>query len=235
MPNKLFHVVGGNDLQISEMMRKFGLVELVDTDHGPTEADIVIFTGGADVHPMWYGERTIPGCHHDQERDDFDMEAYWTAYAEEKLCIGICRGAQLIHVANNGKMWQDVNGHGRTHHLLDIKSGETHLVTSTHHQMMRVDLHDPGNEFEIVAIAANSGHRKADGLTIYPPKKSPYFTNDIEVLWYPKARSLCFQPHPEYALASCFSYFEELLIRYGFITGLEQLDMLSDESLHAAG
>ena len=40
--------------------------------------------------------------------------------------------------------------------------------------------------------------------------------SDIEIVWYPKTKSLCFQPHPEYCLqddTDCADLFFECLQR----------------------
>ena len=110
---------------------------------------------------------------------------------------------------SGGAMWQDVNNHGRSHHmtnLLDIsdsfKKGQDILVTSTHHQMMI-----PSDEGEILAFAN-------EATEFISSKKRVRPDYDTEVVWYEKTKSLCFQPHPEYSSEAAMStrdYFFALL------------------------
>jgi hypothetical protein len=88
-------------------------------------------------------------------------------------------------------------------------------VTSTHHQMMR-----PSKDAIILAVGIDnegkplcterqSFDEQVDGQD---GKKYP----DIEVVWYPNTKALCFQPHPEFSDApnECREYFDELLENY---------------------
>lgn len=182
------------------------------------EADIVCFTGGEDVSPSLYGEnnlklnnRNMSFCNAD--RDDRDAIIHGYAVANKQFQIGICRGGQFLNVMNGGKMWQHVNGHtGGPHELIDNITGEVVLVTSTHHQMMR-----PGEDAEILAVAKEATYKMAekDTWTEMTADKLPSEWNeDIEVLWYPGTRSLCFQPHPEFSgHDQCTEYFMSLIER----------------------
>lgn len=87
-------------------------------------------------------------------------------------------------------MWQHVNNHAiaSTHEAFDVTSGQTLQVTSTHHQMM-----DPTDEADVLLTARLATTKQTavaqfDGL-LWP---------DYEAVFYPKTKSFCFQPHPEY-------------------------------------
>ena len=161
------------------------------------EADIFVLTGGADVEPAYYGERPHRETHFSEARDDYDSQLMCDLPKDMtgKMLVGICRGGQFLNVWHGGRMWQHVDGHAGIRHILqDVETGELVKVTSTHHQMMR-----PGDKAEIWVRASCNGKDE----------------DDIEVLWYPHARALCFQPHPEFDDAKeTTDYFFSLIQRF---------------------
>lgn len=175
------------------------------------EADVVCFTGGADVSPEMYGETKIRETNNSQARDKADLDAYKLC-GPEKFKVGICRGGQFLNVVNGGKMWQHVDNHCRDHYLIDLASGKKHLVTSTHHQMMQ-----PTLDAEVIAIATESKFKKGawKSWSFFEKNKGvPEENIDVESVWYENTRSLCFQPHPEHDLTECRDYFFEVFNRY---------------------
>lgn len=207
MSKKLVYIVG-SDYLIAKMFREQGW-EVTDY---LKEADLVQFTGGADVSPHLYGEKNtgLSGC--SEARDAREVEVYRKVLDLGIPMAGICRGAQFLNVMNGGKMYQDVTKHaiGGTHKITSWESwtGEKKIieVTSTHHQQMR-----PGNGYFNVASSDLGGVKRhvVDGkiVTVDDP-------TDYEVLWYPDTTCFCFQPHPEYGVASCRDYYFECLNRY---------------------
>ena len=171
------------------------------------DADLVQFTGGADVHPSLYGQEEHPRTYADQMRDDDDILAFTRA---NRWCIpvaGICRGGQFLNVMNGGSMHQHVDGHtaGRGH-IMHTTDGREIEVTSTHHQMMI-----PHAEGDVLATAKESTYREhmEEGKVV----RETWKHSDTEVVWYTKTQSLCFQPHPEYLGTKhpCQDYYFELL------------------------
>lgn len=78
--------------------------------------DGILFPGGADVDPKFFGEQ--PHAALGPVHGDWD--AFWLralAYAlEHKMPIfGICRGLQLINIGLNGDVYQDINEWKTTH------------------------------------------------------------------------------------------------------------------------
>ena len=217
-PIKKFFVAGGfMDTDVALVMERAGM-ELTSFN----EAELVVFTGGADVSPEYYGEKRIPGVACNPSRDTVEKAQFITARDAGKAFIGICRGAQLLHVLHGHKLWQDVNFHalgGAPHTTYDLVSGDVVMTTSCHHQMMRVDdVNDPKNDFKVVAISDRSTHRRAQDVTFRVAKDQIAFRNDIEVLWYPETNSLCYQGHPEFGNDKCRNYFYRLMKRYGYIS-----------------
>lgn len=207
--------------QTARLMEEHPSERFVDVDK-LNDADVVVWTGGADINPSIYGSKVLPGTYYSERRDMFDLAAVRIARSQQKIMIGICRGAQLLNcVPNNGKLWQDVQGHGlgshTPHFCIDHVTGDRQALNSLHHQMMI-----PGPGGVLVASCAKALWKESIETkwhrNDYEYKKNDLLwqahTEDPEVLWYPKTKSLCFQPHPEYGHISTTRYFYELLNRY---------------------
>lgn len=214
--NKIVHVFDG-DPQTVRMFQKNGWNVLHHDAEG--DPDLVVFTGGADVSPSYYGEDNVASdC--DPARDAYETQIF-EGYRDIPK-VGICRGGQFLNVLSGGRMWQDTDRHGRYHKLRDILTGRDIAVSSTHHQMMR-----PSGLAEIVAVADESTYRLA--ATSHVMKAHEHY-QDIEVIYYPVTKSLCFQPHPEYYDAKdTETYFFELLERYFKFDSEEVNNMTVDE------
>lgn len=162
----------------------------------PEKADIIVFTGGADIDPAYYGENVLKGTFIDSKRDAANLQLYCDAH--DKLKIGICRGAQFLNVMSGGTLWQDVSDHKESHHIYSTLTGERIWSSSTHHQMMR-----PTDKARIIATAARAMVKKCDGEIWERPSIAAGISNidpnarDVEVCWYEHTKSFCFQPHPE--------------------------------------
>lgn len=200
------YIIDGN-AQYRQMFEKMGW----KITHDLNAADLVQFTGGADVSPFIYGEKNHPTTGNDPRRDLVEAGYYALCVRMGKKMAGICRGGQFLNVMNGGKMYQDVDGHaiGGTHQCHDLQTGTKLQVTSTHHQMMRV-----GKRGLIVAQAREATYfEHMEGGVIANGKASPQ--DDAEVIFYNDTNSICFQPHPEfYGADSTREYYFELLERY---------------------
>lgn len=72
--------------------------------------DGILFTGGEDVSPSYYGQaikRGFGGC--SSNRDAFEWKLLTEAMAQGKPIMGICRGMQLINIFYGGTLFQDLN------------------------------------------------------------------------------------------------------------------------------
>lgn len=158
----------------------------------PDIADVVCFTGGADVSPHLYGHARHHTTHNDPFRDAKEERLFDVCINTGKVLVGICRGGQFLNVMSGGTMYQDVSRHTAPHEIVDQGTGEAIYVSSTHHQMMC-----PGDGAQIVACAQLGGTR-----TFYSVDKKDFVTEksaiDYEVLYYERYKALCFQPHPEF-------------------------------------
>lgn len=179
----------------------------------PERPKFVVFTGGTDVNPEFYGEQRLAITGYpDKQRDG--NEALWFAHCRiNKIpMVGICRGAQFGCVMSGGSLYQHVTGHGLAgYHSVVVESGETFMVTSTHHQMMA------GIEFTNHDLLAwtpepRSGIYLVDQsrCDLGAPEREP------EVVYFKDTGFLSVQYHPEYmeSYERGRLYFEELLEEY---------------------
>jgi putative glutamine amidotransferase len=133
------------------------------TNHAPEvaadfvgRADGLLLSGGPDVDPYRYGQWPHPDLGAvDPERDAFELALYEAARAQGKPVFGVCRGIQVINVAEGGTLHQHLpalggplqhsqrDPGGRPHHTLALTAGSAiqgafgaaeALVNTYHHQ-----------------------------------------------------------------------------------------------------
>lgn len=172
------------------------------------DADLVVFSGGADVNPALYGESPIPETSFSSSRDLFSSLLH--RFYKDLPKIGVCRGAQYLCVANGGKLWQDVPGHRmNTHYVWDWVTGKKHEVQGDHHQACNPD---------------NTPHTRIATTTAFPWAKNAHGIVDggweedpivaYEAFYITKDRALCIQWHPEWGHKESHDYFFEVVERY---------------------
>lgn len=108
--------------------------------------DLLIFTGGADISPIWYGREEISksyGINFKRDAEEIASLVLALKYPHIKI-LGVCRGHQLINAYLGGELIEDlseviVGDHGQ-HHVLEIVDNNSivanyfNLVNSMHHQ-----------------------------------------------------------------------------------------------------
>lgn len=173
---------------------------------GSDSCNIVVFTGGADVCPLLYGELPITGTQVNLARDRVDIAGFKAVHPGVPK-LGICRGAQFLNVMCGGRLWQDVDNHAMrgTHAVYDSLLGLADLkVTSTHHQMMIPQL-NLGYEFLSARCSTTKkGHGRSELNESAPLEE---FYDDCEGVYYDNFNCLCYQPHPEYGDKATEDYF----------------------------
>jgi Predicted glutamine amidotransferases len=71
--------------------------------------DGIIFSGGGDIDPRFYGEAPSPYIEpFDAERDQFEMTLLKKAVSAGKPVFCVCRGLQVLNVAYGGTLIQDL-------------------------------------------------------------------------------------------------------------------------------
>jgi putative glutamine amidotransferase len=123
--------------------------------------DGIVFTGGADVSPSFYGEIESEMCGKEEpKRDEIEISLVILALKAKKPILAICRGAQLINVAFGGTLYQDIpseyetsishiQAEARTEYshsvkiekgtpLFDLVGCEHMRANSFHHQAIKV-------------------------------------------------------------------------------------------------
>jgi putative glutamine amidotransferase len=82
-------------------------------DPVPETYDGILFSGGADVHPRYYGQAIEESVQRtlviDDERDALEIPLARRALDADIPIFCICRGVQLINVAAGGTVWQDLS------------------------------------------------------------------------------------------------------------------------------
>ena len=70
--------------------------------------DGVLLTGGLDVEPAWYGEAPHPTTETAPDRDRFEIPLSQEAVKRDMPLFAICRGVQVLNVAEGGTLVQDI-------------------------------------------------------------------------------------------------------------------------------
>jgi len=185
-------MVLGSDHYVRWFNREFdsipGKVEFVKN------ADLVVFTGGADVDPRIYGHKKSKETVSSYHRDAFELLMYVEARTLNKPMLGICRGAQFLTACQpGGALVQDAKNHGVMNgHAIEFLDGSKYTISSTHHQMMypfEVE------NYELLAWAsprlAPFYEYNGDTIPALPGNLEP------EIVFYPDSKALAIQGHPE--------------------------------------
>jgi putative glutamine amidotransferase len=80
-------------------------------DRALAAMDGLLLSGGADVHPSYYGQPLDGSREIERDRDGLELAAWAAAEARGLPVLGICRGFQAINVFSGGTLLQDVAGH----------------------------------------------------------------------------------------------------------------------------
>ncbi|WP_290792406.1 gamma-glutamyl-gamma-aminobutyrate hydrolase family protein [Flavihumibacter sp. UBA7668] len=130
-----------------------------------------VLTGGIDIDPIFYqGDLVYPNQPdlYQPERDRFESAIYRWGKESKKPILAICRGMQLVHVEEGGKLIQDLGDQNRRHkkdteedkqHGVIVQEGSrlfkwTGLihgsVNSAHHQALDPD--SVADQWQISAV-----------------------------------------------------------------------------------
>ena len=115
------------------------------------KADLVVFPGGGDWHPSFYGKEPHPNTYSDFRYDEFTWIIAKQAICSGKMLAGHCRGAQLLCILNGDRLIQHTTGHTNGLHDITTNRGNMLKVNSIHHQMML-----PTKNFELLAWSSEN-------------------------------------------------------------------------------
>jgi putative glutamine amidotransferase len=118
----------------------------------------ILFTGGEDVHPGFYGKQEyLQFCHKtdvSELRDEFELKLMEFTQQQQVPVLGICRGMQLYNVFAGGTLIPDIPAWGKFNHskipngkdryhsvlldpaswLVDLIKETKGIINSNHHQ-----------------------------------------------------------------------------------------------------
>lgn len=156
--------------------------------------DGIIFSGGGDVHPKYFGEE-LNGAEPesiDLLRDELELNLGRQALARDLPIFGICRGCQVLNVAAGGKMVQHLDGHrafpdGATRfHPVEFAStsrlgemvGQSALAVNTFH-------HQGVDQATLAPIFVAAGAASSDPWLV-EAYESPSHRWVVGVQWHPE-------------------------------------------------
>lgn len=158
------------------------------------ECDGFLFPGGADVSPSLYHEQEDPSRTYHRQRDAMEIPLMRMAIESKKPILGICRGCQVMNVAQNGTLHRDIQHISKNETHMDAKGRKngTHsisvlpntllqkvtgsssfYVNSLHHQAVK----DPGNN---LIISSNSPAGVPESIEL---QQHPFC---LGVQWHPE-------------------------------------------------
>lgn len=163
----------------------------------PLQYDLLVLTGGQDVHPLTYAHYPEIGVRYNVLRDTEELMLVRKAAEAGVPVLGICRGSQLLCIANGGNLIQDVKGHAiNGYHMAtgfdNHGEGVSLLINSTHHQVA-----DPNPEEGYVLLWGNCGEDHGN-FNRAGVKERVVRKREPEVVYYPRHRQLGVQYHPEW-------------------------------------
>jgi putative glutamine amidotransferase len=140
-------------------------LQVVDiTEKLTPDVDLILFDGGEDVFPSFYGEKTEKYTHFNKKRDFMEANIFEFYKNLPTVFTGICRGCQFLNVMMLGTLYQDLStanlAHPTFHRILMNKDSslmgyvkkEIFHVNSFHHQAVK----DLGAGLRVVLKAYNT-------------------------------------------------------------------------------
>lgn len=196
----------GNGNYINWVHRGDSLAEIVDLKGMRIDSalnllstcDAIIFTGGEDVVPVYYGkEYDSARCETNPGRDSLEFALIRESLRRKMPVFGVCRGQQILNVALGGTLIVDIptdhsgnvlhqcEDYTRCFHSVSIVEGseihkivktDTGMVTTNHHQAVE----RPAPGIHIVAWSADS---IAEAIEWIDPAGKSFL---MAVQWHPE-------------------------------------------------
>lgn len=149
----------------------------------------LLLAGGGDINPSFYGERRICSYNIDIKRDQDEMDLIRQFLVTGRPILGICRGIQILNVALEGTIDQDVENTA-LHQYSEETGDQVHKVQTPKQSFLR-ELY--GEEFYV-----NSAHHQAIGILAEPLTVSAVSEDGvIEAVENNEKKIYALQFHPE--------------------------------------
>lgn len=184
--------------------------------------DGLLLSGGADLNPLFTGEQPLPGLHGINPRRDLsELLLIRFAYDRQIPILGICRGIQMLAVALDGTVYQDLDSQYKEAPLIkhsqdlersypshtvciepetilsEIFQTDNLTVNSFHHQAV----HDSGPCLKVTA-------KSVDG--VIEAVESTEYKSIIGVQWHPE----CFVLRGDETMKPLFKWLIEESVSY---------------------
>lgn len=136
-------------------------------------ADGVLFSGGSDIDPVYFGEERHPETYGiDAERDLVEVTLTRWAMQDDKPAFSICRGIQVVNVALGGTLIQDIPTQWQAASTLEHRG---HKIGAARDEVLHAVCVEPNCRLASIIgagdVGTNSFHHQAvgrvgDGLII---------------------------------------------------------------------
>lgn len=206
-------------LSILKVLTSMKYVEVIEKYN---HASGLLFTGGYDIDPTFYGQKPLDSTEKpDPDRDRLELYLSRRAYQEGKPVLGICRGAQIMAVALGASLNQEVIGHRTspsTYESLTLQEAQHEIVMLPGSLMHQIHGGKPNNRRFV-----NSMHHQSIAAKDFPSSlwASAYcakdkITESIEAYDHPFYMGV--QWHPEAGYddnRELFESFAKAVLIYG--------------------
>lgn len=180
----------------------------------PEKFRLVLFTGGSDVDPSFYGE-TSPKmlCMSNIKRDNFERTIFKHAVNYDIKMAGICRGLQFINVMAGGRLIHHLDGHNGLYHDFECQKDDIiRRVNTMHHQIVI-----PPKDAIIVGWSPEKLSKRYIGDK---DEEVNWPGPEVEAVIYPELGACGVQWHPEMMLERDDGY----KFFYNMVRAILQLD-----------
>lgn len=179
--NIIYHLCA--DFEYIRALKNCGAdVKFVKNADEAIRCDGILFTGGCDITPSFYGEEKTEKCgKNNPKRDEIEKEIFDVFYKTGKPIFGICRGMQFINVCLGGSVYQDITDIQKEKHKDSVKLFNNYhkvkiekdsflsrftekneiTVNSTHHQAVKT----LGKNLKAAAISTDGFVESYESIT----------------------------------------------------------------------